>query len=253
MLPSGYTPQLVDETRVSIAAQLIERELDKLFFRTAHVRGQANRESRLNRLDSEVAIRDFWNLAYVLTMGVKLKDIVKEITSMRIDWSFEENISLGPLVMTGRYPRVDFSGCSFAQAEEMLQSDPELKKDELAEMHTIYDHRIDSLYEPIVVIEYEGVRQVIDGNGRLCAHIHGMARCTKAFVGRYVQRNETQHWVATSLILELMQLARETGDLTALCHLLRESDNALYSFLSFEPEGSELRDNVLKRIQPAIR
>lgn len=245
-LPDSYPGHLTEGIRLEIGRMLIARETHKLVSSRSLTEIHDSIVRQFEPMDNDVHIRDFWNLAHALTMGYKLKDIVRSVTTPDTCWWHEEVEDFSGLLFSADYPGFPISGRSYAEVDRMLQDDPDLRRRELRAVHHIYGHRMPSLDEPVLVIEHNQRRRVVDGNGRMLARMLGMGSFTRCYIGRRPSdATLCGHWEPTSLVLELITFAEQYGNSAPLLHLVSRSECALYSFLCFTNPDSPLRREIV--------
>ena len=252
-LPTGYSRHLTDPVRIQIGKALIDRELNKILKSSPLSKIQFDTGNLFRNLESEIELRDFWNLVYALTMGYKIKYIVREVTSVTVDWQFEAIESPDNLIFTTDYPDVACNGRSYLEIRNRILGDSELYERQKQVIDQIYGDRFETLLEPIIIRKTNRKMFVLDGNGRLFSHIYKIASISHAYVGKDTGGEKSNHWVPTSLITELIYSTRNTQQMDLLVEILNESDNALYTFLRRVGETHPLRALVLGSIGGLIR
>lgn len=217
-MSDAYLPHLSDPLRHSIAVRYIQHELRKLF---PSLRGAAEWRTIdvdvkhwFNQNPTLAPIRDFWNGVHGISMGFKLKHIAPWLTSLHLAWR-EEDIPIDDCSFGSTLDEIAAIGDRpTAAAVRTWYFDPEHRQP-LAAARRAHEERSTQTmprdHFPIFVIRREGIFRVHDGNRRLLRAILFEQPIIRAIVGEpHGEPVLFEHWVPTSLLLDLVTFHRYT-------------------------------------------
>ncbi len=252
-LPTGLTAHLKDPIRVQIAIALVCRELKKLLPSVAPGQIAGDLRKLADNMGIDRQVIDFWNLTDAMMGGYKRKSIIRQLTNEKFVWTLEPLSSGNAIICTTDYPDLKCRGNSFGAIRDDLHKHPDLCRHIEQLTRNIYEPRLESLMEPILVIERGNRKQyVLDGNGRLFAEMFGLGSIQYAYVGRRNGRFSANSWVSEQFLSTLIESTDANQNVDMLEKLVRESENALFVFLMHTTAKPELRNKVLERIGRSV-
>lgn len=174
-MSTNYTSNLTEKIRVDIGKLLLIHEFKKLFpilgkeYPESFQRIEQDMNILAKKVESEeeISTRNFWNLVDAMMMGQMLKDIISKITAACFEWTFEKNTSVENLKFTTDFGGLNIKGMTAFDVSGGLKS--KIQKLQKVKKKTLesFSQGINRYDDPIIVLENNNERLVLDGNGRL--------------------------------------------------------------------------------------
>ncbi len=213
-----YPAHIYDRVRRELAAQLVHKELIKLFpsLDRAH---WANLLPDINDWFSGeksqlASVHDFWNGSDGILAGFKLKSVVTYITAENIQWQKIE-IPVEQLSIHWGLPSLKALGkppYTYGAVREYL-TDPAVHAEQVRVAKLVASSAIDRDGFPVVVLKGSQKMTLLDGNRRVMQAFLDDAPTILAWVGTLQGEGPQNYWVSTAYLRSILRTA-EAADLS---------------------------------------